>query len=86
MRWILVAVCRELSYPCVRFEQNIEPPEEVADPMNLHPKQSGGREELPDDVSSSAATCADRRYQMRPAEARRRLRAGPGQCPEGGGR
>jgi hypothetical protein len=54
--------------------------------MSLHPKQSGSREELLDDLSSLTAISAGRRYRMRPAGARRRLRAGPGQCPGGGGR
>jgi predicted site-specific integrase-resolvase len=74
-----------MSYPCVRFELNIEPPEEVVDTMSLHPKESGGREELLDDFSSLGAAFAGRVYGMRPAGARRRLLAEPGQCPDGGG-
>jgi putative resolvase len=54
--------------------------------MSLHPKQSGGREELLDDFRSLTAAFAGRRYGMRSAGARRRLLAGPGQCPDGGGR
>jgi predicted site-specific integrase-resolvase len=75
-----------MSYLCVRFELNIEPTEEVPASMSLYPKQSGGREELLDDLISLASIFAGRRYGMRPAEACRRLLAEPGRCPEGGGR
>jgi hypothetical protein len=54
--------------------------------MSLHPKPSGSREELLDDCSPLAGTFAELRYGMRPAGARRRLRPGPGQCRDGGGR
>jgi putative resolvase len=54
--------------------------------MSLHPKRSGGREELLDDFSSLVAVFAGCLYGMRSAGARRRLLAGPAQRPEGGGR
>ena len=54
--------------------------------MSLHPKESGDRQELLGDFSSLAAAFAGRGYGMRPAEARSRLLAEPGQCPEGGRR
>ena len=50
--------------------------------MSLHPKESGGRQELLGDFSSLVATFAGRVYGMRPAEARSRLLAEPGQCPK----
>jgi putative resolvase len=48
----------------------------------LHPKRSGGREELLEDFISLVTTFAGRLYGMRSAEARRRLLAESGQCPE----
>jgi putative resolvase len=54
--------------------------------MSPHPKQSGSREQLLDDFISQVAAFAGRRYGMRSAGARRRLRAESGQCPDGGGR
>jgi predicted site-specific integrase-resolvase len=46
----------------------------------LHPKQSGGREELLEDFVSLVTTFAGRLYGMRSAEARQRLLAETGQC------
>jgi predicted site-specific integrase-resolvase len=51
----------------------------------LHPKGSAGREELLEDFSSLVTTFAGRRSGMRSAEARARLLAESGQCPEGAG-
>jgi excisionase family DNA binding protein len=45
----------------------------------LHPKKSGGRDELLDDFVSLVTTFAGRLYGMRSAEARRRLLAEAGQ-------
>jgi putative resolvase len=49
----------------------------------LYPKRSGGREELLEDLISLVTTFAGRLYGMRSAEARARLLAESGQCPEG---
>jgi excisionase family DNA binding protein len=51
----------------------------------LHPKSSGGREELVEDFTSLVTTFAGRLYGMRSAEARRRLLSESGQCPDGNG-
>jgi putative resolvase len=50
----------------------------------LHPKKSGGRDELLEDFVSLVTTFAGRVYGMRSAEARKRLLAESGQCPAGG--
>ena len=52
----------------------------------LHPKKSGGRDELLDDFVSLVTVFAGRLYGMRSAEARKRLLTETGQCPDGGGR
>ena len=52
----------------------------------LHPKRPGGRDELLEDFISLVTTFAGRLYGMRSAEARRRLLAESGQCPEGAAR
>jgi putative resolvase len=52
----------------------------------LHPGRPGGRGELLEDFSSVVTTFAGRLYGMRSAEARRRLLAESGQCPEGAAR
>jgi predicted site-specific integrase-resolvase len=75
-----------MSYPCARFELNIEPLEEVLDSMSPHPKQSGGREELLDGAISLVTTFAGRLHGMRSAGSRSRLLAESRQCPDGGGR
>ncbi|MFJ9370140.1 IS607 family transposase [Nocardia sp. NPDC101769] len=49
----------------------------------LHPKRSGGREELLEDFVSLVTTFAGRLYGMRSAAARARLLAESGQCPAG---
>jgi predicted site-specific integrase-resolvase len=46
----------------------------------LHPKKSGGRDELLEDFVSLATTFAGRLYGMRSAESRKRLPAESGQC------
>ncbi|HEV2371306.1 MAG TPA: IS607 family transposase [Streptosporangiaceae bacterium] len=46
----------------------------------LHPKQSGGRDELLEDFVSLVTTFAGRLYGMRSAEARKRLLSETGQC------
>ncbi|MEU2744040.1 hypothetical protein ABZ656_54690 [Streptomyces sp. NPDC007095] len=50
----------------------------------LHPKKSGGRDELLEDFVSLATTFAGRLYGMRSMEARKRLLAESGQCAGGG--
>ena len=52
----------------------------------LHPKKSGGRDELLEDFVSLVTTFAGRWYGMRSAEARKRLLSDSGQYPEAGGR
>ncbi|MFI9158523.1 IS607 family transposase [Kitasatospora aureofaciens] len=47
----------------------------------LHPKKTGGRQELLEDFISLVTTFAGRLYGMRSADARRRLLAESGQCP-----
>jgi excisionase family DNA binding protein len=49
----------------------------------LHPKKSGGRDELLEDFISLVTTFAGRLYGMRSAEARKRLLSDSGQCPAG---
>jgi excisionase family DNA binding protein len=49
----------------------------------LHPKKLGGRDELLEDFISLVAAFAGRLYGMRSADARRRLLAESGQCPDG---
>ncbi|MFE5588476.1 IS607 family transposase [Kitasatospora sp. NPDC056531] len=50
----------------------------------LHPKKTGGRQELLEDFISLVTTFAGRLYGMRSADARRRLLAESGQClPDG---
>ena len=51
----------------------------------LHPKKSGGRDELLDDFVSLVTTFAGRLYGMRSAEACKRLLAETGQGAEDGG-
>ncbi|WP_194852852.1 IS607 family transposase [Nocardia sp. SYP-A9097] len=51
----------------------------------LHPKRSGGRQELLEDFISLVTTFAGRLYGMRSQEARRRLLMESGQCPSVGG-
>ncbi|MGW7516820.1 IS607 family transposase [Streptomyces sp. NPDC054796] len=46
----------------------------------LHPKKSGGRDELLEDFVSLVTTFAGRLYGMRSADARKRLLAETGQC------
>lgn len=46
----------------------------------LHPKKSGGRDELIEDFVSLVSTFAGRLYGMRSADARKRLLAETGQC------
>ncbi|MGP4088831.1 hypothetical protein [Streptomyces sp. KR55] len=46
----------------------------------LHPKKSGGRDELLEDFVSLVTTFAGRLYGMRSAEARKRLLAESGLC------
>ncbi|MFE7527233.1 IS607 family transposase [Kitasatospora sp. NPDC057542] len=48
----------------------------------LHPKQTGGRQELLEDFISLVTTFAGRLYGMRSADARRKLLAESGQCPQ----
>ncbi|WP_133260203.1 IS607 family transposase [Streptacidiphilus pinicola] len=48
----------------------------------LHPKKSGGRDELLEDFVSLVTTFAGRLYGMRSAEARKRLLAETGQCQQ----
>jgi predicted site-specific integrase-resolvase len=48
----------------------------------LHPKKTGGRQELLEDFISLVTTFAGRLYGMRSADARRRLLAESGQCPQ----
>lgn len=50
----------------------------------LHPKKSGGRDELLEDFVSLVTTFAGRLYGMRSADARRRLLAETGQCTDSG--
>jgi excisionase family DNA binding protein len=50
----------------------------------LHPKKSGGRDELLKDFVSLVTTFAGRLYGMRSAQARKRLLAESGQCAGGG--
>ncbi|MCX4429763.1 MULTISPECIES: IS607 family transposase [Streptomyces] len=50
----------------------------------LHPKKSGGRDELLEDFVSLVTTFAGRLYGMRSAQARKRLLAESGQCAGGG--
>ncbi|MFC4006100.1 hypothetical protein ACFOY2_02630 [Nonomuraea purpurea] len=50
----------------------------------LHPRKSGGREELLEDFVSLVTTFAARLYGMRSAQARRRLLAESGQCANDG--
>jgi predicted site-specific integrase-resolvase len=52
----------------------------------LRPKAQGGREELLEDFTSPVTTFAGRLYGMRSAAARKRLLAGSGRYPPGGGR
>ncbi|MFI9365127.1 IS607 family transposase [Kitasatospora sp. NPDC053057] len=49
----------------------------------LHPKRTGGRQELLEDFISLVTTFAGRLYGMRSADARRRLLAESGQCGDG---
>ncbi|MFD8081527.1 hypothetical protein ACFV4F_07485 [Kitasatospora sp. NPDC059722] len=48
----------------------------------LHPKKTGGRQELLEDFVSLVSAFADRLYGMRSADARRRLPAESGPCPQ----
>lgn len=48
----------------------------------LHPKKSGGRDELLEDFVSLVTTFAGRLYGMRSAQARKRLLAETGQCAD----
>jgi excisionase family DNA binding protein len=48
----------------------------------LHPKKTGGRQELLEDFISLVTTFTGRLYGMRSADARRRLLAESGQCPQ----
>jgi predicted site-specific integrase-resolvase len=48
----------------------------------LHPKKSGGRDELLEDFVLLVTTFAGRLYGMRSAQARERLLAESGQCAE----
>ncbi|MEV7025989.1 IS607 family transposase [Kitasatospora sp. NPDC093558] len=52
----------------------------------LHPRKSGGRDELLEDFVSLVTTFAGRLYGMRSADARKRLLAETGQCPGDHGR
>lgn len=49
----------------------------------LHPKKSGGRDEVLEDFIPLVTTFAGRLYGMRSTEARKRLLSDSGQCPAG---